>query len=104
MAFQLIGVIVTLLAVFGVLVSTIGYVNFTNSIKNEYSVTTFHMADTAATLVNGDHLDEYLDGNYQDEYRLTKSYLDGYCRRMYHKISGGKDGTEPCLPNHYCQP
>ena len=83
MAFQLIGVIVTLLAVFGVLVSTIGYVNFTNSIKNEYSVTTFHMADTAATLVNGDHLDEYLDGNYQDEYRLTKSYLDGYCRRMW---------------------
>ena len=83
MAFQLIGVIVTLLAVFGVLVSTIGYVNFTNSIKNEYSVTTFHMADTAATLVNGDHLDEYLDGKYQDEYRLTRSYLDGYCRRMW---------------------
>ena len=83
MAFQLIGVIVTLLAVFGVLVSTIGYVNFTNSIKNEYSVTTFHMADTAATLVNGDHLEDYLDGKYQDEYRLTRSYLDGYCRRMW---------------------
>ncbi|MBQ3901020.1 MAG: hypothetical protein II736_04780, partial [Clostridia bacterium] len=36
----------------------------------------------AATLVPGDHLDDYLDGEYMDEYALRKQYLDSYCDKM----------------------
>ena len=83
MAFQLIGVIVTLLAVFGIVVSIIGYLIFSNSVKDEYAVTTYHMADTAATLVNGNHLVDYLRGEETEEYARSKNYLDHYCREMW---------------------
>ena len=82
MAFNIIGAIVLILTVFAVVVAIIGFVSFTESFKNEYTTTTYHMADTAATLVNGDHLDEYLAGMEMDEYQQTKRYLNGYCRRM----------------------
>ena len=41
--------------------------------KNEYSNVTYHMADSASMYVNGDHIDEYLDGVFVDF--LTKSGL-----------------------------
>ena len=82
MAANLIGAIVLMLILFGLVVSTLGYVIFTDSFKNEYAVSTYHMADTATTLVNGDHLEAYLAGEYPDEYNLTAAYLDGYCRKM----------------------
>ena len=82
MAFNIIGSIVFLLVLFGVIVSMIGYRNFTKSIDREYSVTTYHMADTAATLVNGDNIEAYLDGEEEAEYRETKRYLDAYCHKM----------------------
>ena len=82
MAFNIIGAIVLILNVFAAIVAVIGYVSFTESFKNEYTVTTYHMADTATTLVNGDHFDEYLAGQEMDEYQQTKRYLKGYSRRM----------------------
>lgn len=82
MAFNIIGAIVLLLILFGLVVSTIGYVNFTTAFKNEYAVSTYHLADTATSLVNGDHLADYLSGEYVEEYYQTKEYLDTYCRRM----------------------
>ena len=82
MAINIIGSIVLLLVIFGVIVSTLSFVSFTNSFKEKYAVSTYHMADTAATLVNGDHLDAYLAGEEQEEYRLTGQYLDGFCKRM----------------------
>lgn len=82
MAFNIIGAIVLIVTVFAVVVAVIGFVSFTESFKNEYTTTTYHMADTAATLVNGDHLDEYLAGMEMDEYQQTKRYLNGYCGRM----------------------
>ena len=82
MAFNIIGAIVLLLSFFGLLVNTIGVVSFTQSLQREYNVTTYHMADTAATLVNGDHLEDYLRGEEMEEYQRSKGYLDGYCRRM----------------------
>ena len=66
----------------GLIVSSIGYINFTNVFKKEYSVSTYHMADTAAALINGDHIDQYLAGEEAAEYRRTKKTLDGFCRRM----------------------
>ncbi len=62
MTVSIIGAAVLLLALFGVIVSVIGYMNFTSAFKKEYSVTTYHMADTAALQVNGDHLEDYLGG------------------------------------------
>ncbi len=82
MAVNIIGAIVMLLVVFGLIVSAIGYVNFTDAFKREYSVTTYHMADTAAALVNGDHIDAYLQGERAEEYRQTKARIDTYCTRM----------------------
>lgn len=82
MSFNMIGAVVLLLAVFGVIVSILGFASFTSAFKREYSTSTYHMAATAATLVNGDHLDEYLAGKEEDEYSRTQSYLDAYCRAM----------------------
>ena len=82
MTFNMIGAIVVLLAVFGVIVSVLGFVSFTNAFKREYSTSTYHMADTAATLVNGDHLDDYLEGRETEEHLRTQSYLDAYCTAM----------------------
>ena len=82
MAAGIIGGIVMLLAVFGLIVSLFGYVGFTNSIKNEYSSTTYHIADTAAELIDGDHLEDYLQGKETEEYERTKSLLDIYCKKI----------------------
>ncbi|MBR6290457.1 MAG: serine/threonine-protein phosphatase [Clostridia bacterium] len=82
MTLNIVGAIVLLLIVFGFIAGMVGFFSFTNAFKKEYSTSTAHMADTAATLVPGDHLDDYLDGKYMDEYALRKQYLDGYCDKM----------------------
>ncbi|MDO4206315.1 MAG: PP2C family protein-serine/threonine phosphatase [Lachnospiraceae bacterium] len=79
---NIIGGIILLLIVFGLIVSVIGYFSFTDAFKTEYSTTTYHMADTATTLINGDHVDDYLAGKEVEEYERTKGYLDAYCVRM----------------------
>ena len=82
MAANIIGSVVLLLVLYGVIVSVLGYMNFTRSFKTEYSETTYHIAKTAATLVNGDHLSDYLHGRETEEYQSTQNYLDGYCKSM----------------------
>ena len=81
-ALNIIGAIVALLILFGSIITTIGYFSFTESFKKEYAVTTYHMANTATALVNGDHLDEYLAGEETEEYLRTERYLDAYCKKM----------------------
>ena len=83
MALNVIGAIVFLLIVFGLIVSALGFVSFTNAFKNEYSTTTYHMAVTATTLVNGDHLEDYLAGRETEEYLRTRDYLDSYCDTIH---------------------
>ena len=82
MAVNIIGAIILLLVVFGVIVSALGYASFTQAFVKEYSTSTYHMADTATTLINGDNLDEYLQGRETEEYLRTKEYLDAYCKKM----------------------
>ena len=82
MAVQIIGVVVSLLALFGIVAGVIGYVSFSNTIKAEYSVTTYHMADMATTLVNGNHLADYLNEEEREEYAKTKKQLDEFCDKM----------------------
>ena len=74
---------IMLLLVFCMIVSTVGYISFTTAFKNEYAETTYHMADTATALVNGDEIDSYLEnGGDSDSYRQSKAYLEKYCKKM----------------------
>ena len=82
MAFNITAVIVLLLAAFGIVVSVVGILKFSDAFDAEYSNTTYHIADTAASLVNGDHIDEYLAGEQEEEYARTKRILNAYCNRM----------------------
>ena len=82
LAVNLIGAMVLLLALFGLIAGVLGSISFTNVIKNELAVSTYHMADTAASLVNGDHLEDYLAGERTEEYLKTKAELDVYCTKM----------------------
>ena len=82
MAFSLTSGIVLLLAVFGTIVCVNGILSFTNAYNEEHSNTTYHMADTAASMVTGDHIKAYLAGEEEDEYARTKRILDRFCTRM----------------------
>ena len=82
MAFNIVGAIVLLMLLFGAISCFIGAVNFTNTLKQEYAATTYHMADTAAVLVNGDHLDDYMVGREKEEYETTRKNLDLYCDKI----------------------
>lgn len=65
-----------MLLLFGLVVCIIGNVCFVTAFKNEYSNVTYHMADSASMFVNGDHIDEYLDGKEKEEYANSKRQLD----------------------------
>lgn len=80
--FNVISAIVALLLVFGAVAGALGLINFADGLRREYAVTTFHMADTAATLVNGDHLEDYLKGERTDEYQSTRENLELFCRKI----------------------
>ena len=80
--FNVISAIVVLLLVFGAVAGALGLINFADGLRREYAVTTFHMADTATTLVNGDHLEDYLKGERIDEYQSTRENLELFCRKI----------------------
>ena len=68
---------------FGVVVSLIGYVSFTESLTREYVDSAYHNAYTATSLLDGGKIDEYLSGGEDDaEYSLVQSRLDILCERM----------------------
>ena len=82
-SFNIISAIVVLLLVFSLIVSSIGYVSFTNTLKREYKETTYHMAETATGLVDGNKIDTYLSLTEDNqEYGQIKEYLDKYCNNM----------------------
>ena len=82
MAFNTIGAIVLMLVVFAIIVGLLGVMSYTGAFRQEYSSSTYHMADTATTLINGDHLDAYLAGEETEEYEQTRASLDAYCKTM----------------------
>ena len=82
MAANIIGAVIVLLAVFGVIASVAGLVSFTRAFKKEYDTTTYHMADTATSLVNGNNVEEYLEGRESEEFLRTKDALDTYCKKI----------------------
>ncbi len=82
MAANIIGSILLLVVVFGLASITAGFASFTEAFKKEASTTTFHMADTAAMLVDGDYLEDYLAGERADEYSMTRRYLNKCCQKL----------------------
>ncbi len=82
MALHIIGAIVLLLLIFGMGMSALGYIGFTDAFDREYAETSYHIANTATALVNGDHVYDYQTGEYVEEYYQTKAYLDSYCKKM----------------------
>ena len=82
MAVNIIGGLVITLNLLGVIVSLIGYYSFEDAFKNEYASVTYHMADAAGSDVNGDHLSDYLNGDYAEEYAVTLQELDESCHKL----------------------
>ena len=68
MSINVIGALVGLMVIFGAVIGVVGYFSFENSFKEEYATTTFHMARVASLEVNPDHIDNYLNNEYQEEY------------------------------------
>lgn len=80
---NIIGAVVLLILIFSCIVSVIGFVSFTDAFKREYAVTTYHIADTASMLVNGDRIDDYLaEGGVSEDYQQSQRSLEMYCDRM----------------------
>ena len=82
MTLNIIGVLVFLLTLLAAIIGAISLFSFNSSYLREYSTSTYHMADTATTLVNGDNLSDYLEGEKIGEYNRTRQALDAYCKRM----------------------
>ena len=83
LAFHIIGSVVCLLLVYNLIVQTIGYFQFTESLTKEYNDSAFRTAETAVTLVNGDKIEEYLQTNGDsDEYRDCLNRMDILCDKQ----------------------
>ena len=83
LAFRIIGGIICLLLAYNLIVQTIGYFLFTESLTKEYNDSAFQTAETAVTLVNGDKIEEYLQTNGDsDEYRDRLNRMDILCEKQ----------------------
>ena len=80
MYFLMIGEIVLSMVVFAIIIVIYGYNRFTVSFTEEYNYSVLRTAKTAMTMVNADHIDEYLEENgASDEYKETKEKLTVLC-------------------------
>ena len=83
LAVRIIGGIVCLLLAYNLIVQTLGYLQFTESLTKEYNDSAFRTAETAVTLVNGDTIEEYLKTNGDsDEYRDRLNRMDILCDKQ----------------------
>lgn len=83
LAFRIVGGIVCLLLAYNLIVQTIGYLQFTESLTKEYNDYAFRTAETAASLVDGDKIEEYLRTNGDsDEYRDRLNRMDILCDKQ----------------------
>ena len=81
LSFRIISRNVMILLAFSVIVSAIGYALFTDSIAKSYNSAAFQTAETAAAIVDGDKIDEYLEtGGNTAEYQELLSRMKVLCR------------------------
>lgn len=63
--------------------SAIGYYQFTKSLTQEYQDAAFRTANTAASLIDADKIEYYLNwGESDPEYRSILSYMDILCQKQ----------------------
>ena len=80
LSFRIIASVIFLLVVFSTVVSGIGYFRFTNAIVSDYRDFSYRISQTAASYINADHLEQYLETNGDDdEYRATNDQLTTLC-------------------------
>ena len=80
--FQLICGTIFLLLVLNCAEGVIGYFQFTRSFVEEYNESAFRTAETAAAIVNADHIQDYLaTGGDSDEYRNSLARMNALCQR-----------------------
>lgn len=83
LGFRIIGGIVILLLIYNLIVQSIGYFQFTESLTKEYNDSAFRTAETAVTLVNGDKIEEYLQtAGDSAEYRDRLNRMDILCEKQ----------------------
>lgn len=83
LSFRIIGGIICLLLAYNLIVQTIGYFLFTESLTKEYNDSAFRTAETAVTLVDGDKIEEFLQtGGDSDEYRDRLNRMDILCEKQ----------------------
>ncbi|MBP5444874.1 MAG: PP2C family protein-serine/threonine phosphatase [Acholeplasmatales bacterium] len=82
LSFNIISAIVILLLVFSLIVSSIGYVSFTDTLKREYKTTTYHMTEAAKALVDETKIDDYLNDTMRADYEYRRTNLKSYCNYM----------------------
>ena len=83
LAVRIAGGILGLLLAYNLIVQTIGYIQFTDSLTKEYNDSAFRTAETAVSLVDGDKIDEYLQtGGDSDEYRDNLNRMDILCNKQ----------------------
>ena len=92
LTFNIVAAIAVLLLFFCAVVSTIGYYKFTDSLTKEYTDSAFRTADTAATLITTDNIDDYIlnaesivsgeDTALSKEYYDSLGYLDILCNKQ----------------------
>ena len=83
LTFRVVGSIIILLFVFSAIIEAISYFVFSKSFVNGYKDSTYRIAATAATLINGDNLDNYLENKGKsDEYQNTVDALNTFCNKQ----------------------
>ncbi len=83
MVFRIVISTMALLFIFEAVAVTVGYFQFTSSLTSEYQESAFRTAETAATLINGDMMETYLEkGKESYEYRNILSYMDKLCQKQ----------------------
>ena len=83
LSFRVLIGIVLLLYTFNVIISLAGYYQFTTSFTRQYNDCAFYTAETAATLVNGDKIEEYLEtGGDSEEYQNALKRLNVLCQKQ----------------------
>ncbi len=83
LSFRIIYGTVSVLLLFGIIQSFVGYSLFTQSLTNEYNESAFRTAETAAVLVDGNQVDDYLTSLGQSEqYRVAHERLDIFCQKQ----------------------
>lgn len=81
--FNILSAVVFLFIVFSLIIASIGYVSFTDTLKREYKTTTYHMAEAATSLIDGDLIDYYLEHDSENVYyKQSNIYLHDYCNYM----------------------